>query len=64
MNEFIKTEIFNKDLGKLYSDLFDWRHEGDYSDFVLFDKHITMPLIDKSKDFIKNIQSYIETKRR
>jgi uncharacterized protein (UPF0332 family) len=37
MSEFIKTGLFDKDFGKLFSDLYDWRQEGDYSDFVSFD---------------------------
>jgi len=45
MREFIKTGIFEKDYGKLFSDLFDWRQEGDYSDFSSFDKNLTLPLI-------------------
>jgi uncharacterized protein (UPF0332 family) len=32
---FIKTETFDRSLGKLYSELFDKRQEGDYQDFIL-----------------------------
>ena len=48
MSEFIKTGLFDKEYGKLFSDLYDWRQEGDYSDFVSFDKDLTIPLIKKS----------------
>jgi uncharacterized protein (UPF0332 family) len=51
MSEFIKTGLFDKEYGKLFSDLFDWRQEGDYSDFVAFDKDLTLPLIKKSEEF-------------
>jgi len=58
MIEFIKTGLFHKDFGKLFSDLFDWRQEGDYSDFVLFDKDLTMPLIIKSEELITLIRAF------
>jgi hypothetical protein len=61
MGEFIKTGIFDKDFGKLFSDLFDWRQEGDYSDFVSFDKDLTMPLINKSKEFITLIEEFLKS---
>lgn len=60
MSEYIKTGAFEKDFGKLYSDLFDWRQEADYSDFVLFDKDLTIPLIKKSEEFIAEIKLKIE----
>ena len=61
MGEFIKTGIFDKDFGKLFSDLFDWRQEGDYSDFVSFDKELTMPLINKSEEFITLIEAFLKS---
>ena len=61
MSEFIKTGKIEKDFGRLYSDLFDWRQEGDYSDFVLFDKELTLPLIQKSEQFIAIIKSILST---
>jgi len=64
MSEFIKTGLFDKDFGKLYSDLFDWRQEGDYSDFVTFDKDLTIPLIIKSEEFLSMIKNYLNTNKR
>ncbi len=29
---FIKTGVFPKELGKMYSQLFTWRQKGDYDD--------------------------------
>jgi uncharacterized protein len=34
--EFIKTGILDKEMGKLYNNLFNKRHEGDYEDFQDF----------------------------
>ena len=61
MGEFIKTGIFDKDFGKLFSDLFDWRQEGDYSDFVSFDEDLTMPLINKSEEFITLREAFLKS---
>ena len=63
MSEFIKTGLFDKDFGNLFSDLFDWRQEGDYSDFVAFDKDLTIPLIDKSEEFLATIKTYLTTNK-
>lgn len=64
MSEFIKTGLFDRDYGKLFSDLFDWRQEGDYSDFVSFDKELTLPLINKSEEFISLVGKYLNTTKR
>ncbi len=64
MSEFIKTGLFDRDYGKLFSDLFDWRQEGDYSDFVSFDKDLTLPLINKSEEFITLVGKYLNTTKR
>ena len=61
MSEFIKTGLFDKDFGKLFSDLFDYRQEGDYSDFVSFDKDLTIPLINKSEEFITHIREFLKS---
>ena len=61
MIEFIKTGLFDKDFSKLFSDLFDWRQEGDYSDFVSFDKDLIIPLINKSEEFITLIKAFLKT---
>jgi uncharacterized protein (UPF0332 family) len=64
MSEFIKTGLFDKDFGKLYSDLFDWRQEGDYSDFVSFDRDLTIPLLNKSEEFLSLLIAYLKNNKR
>jgi uncharacterized protein (UPF0332 family) len=61
MSEFIKNGMFPKDFGKLFSDLFDWRQEGDYSDFVSFDKDLTISLIIKCEEFIALISEFLKS---
>lgn len=42
---FIKTGKMEIEYGKLFSNLFDWRHETDYADFIDFDKETVEPLV-------------------
>lgn len=35
--------------------------KGDYSDFVSFDKDLTIPLINKSEEFITLIKTFLKT---
>lgn len=42
---FVKTGMLNKDFGKLFAHLFDWRQETDYADFVEFDEGTVKPLL-------------------
>ena len=52
---FVKTGQVMKQNGKLYNRLFDARQEGDYVDFVLFDKDRVEPWVSEVKEFIENI---------
>ena len=44
---FIKTGKLDIKFGKLYSNLFLWRQESDYTDFVDFDSETVVPLIEQ-----------------
>ncbi|MEA3446367.1 MAG: HEPN domain-containing protein [Bacteroidota bacterium] len=57
---FIKTGVFDNSIGKLYSELFDKRHQGDYHDFYSFEKDEIEPLMDKTFEFIKTVEEYIK----
>ena len=46
-HHFIKSGILEIKYGKLYSNLFDWRQESDYADFIDFDSDTVLPLIAK-----------------
>lgn len=56
---FVKTEKLNKEDGKLYSHLFDWRQETDYADFIEFDRSTVEPLIEKVRDLNQRIRKLI-----
>lgn len=58
---FVKKGLINKEYGKLYSHLFDWRQETDYADFVEFDQKTVIPLLDQVKAFNDEIKRLMET---
>lgn len=49
---FIKTGKIEMHLGKLYSDLFDWRQKGDYGDFFDFKEEDVRPLVEPVRALI------------
>ena len=59
-DEFIKTGIIDKKLGKLFSQLSDYRQKGDYGDLYDFDDKIVLPLVDQVKDFVSEIKKLID----
>jgi uncharacterized protein (UPF0332 family) len=59
---FIKTGLIDKETGRLFVELFDWRQKGDYGDFVDFDKERTLPLIKPVEDLIAKVESLIVEK--
>lgn len=47
---FIKSGLVDVRFGKLYSNLFDWRQESDYADFLDFDEETVNPLISQVEE--------------
>jgi len=59
--EFIASGLIEKEFGTLYSDLIDWRSEGDYADFTDYDSQTVTPMIQKVEVFLQIIKSNITT---
>lgn len=57
--KFIKEGRINKEYGKLYSKLFDWRHKGDYGDLFDFTENQVMPLIEPTENLLMEIKKII-----
>ena len=53
---FVKTGKINKENGKLFSKLFDFRQKGDYGDLYDYDEELVTPLIEKVRIFIYEIE--------
>ncbi len=57
---YVKTGIVSKENGRLYSQLFDLRQEGDYIDFVSLDAGRVAPLVDATAAFIGAIRLLLD----
>ena len=57
---FVKTGIIDKNYGKLFSKLFDYRQKGDYGDLFDFDEATVFPLLSQVDDFIKQLKMFVE----
>ena len=58
--EFIKNGEIEKKFGKLYTDLFAWRNEGDYADFIDFDEETLNTVLPFTKEFLDLLREKIE----
>ncbi|TVR75176.1 MAG: HEPN domain-containing protein [Marinilabiliales bacterium] len=58
--QFIKKGLIDKNQGKLFSKLFDYRQKGDYGDLFDFDEQLVLPLFDQVKVFLKEIKKHLE----
>ncbi len=58
---FIKNSRIEKELGILYSKLFNLRQSADYEDFIFYTKETIKPLLPKVENFIITIRKFIET---
>ncbi len=56
---YVKTGIIEIELGKAYSDLFDWRQKGDYSDFFDFTKDDVQSIHEPTKRLIAAVKKVI-----
>lgn len=60
---FIKTGIINHDMGKLYNRLFNCRLTGDYEDNYDLEMDYVEPMIEPTKQFIRNIKEILENSK-
>lgn len=56
---FVKTGIIDKESGKLFSKLFDYRQKGDYGDLFDYNEVLTKPLINKLNEFLIEIKKHL-----
>lgn len=58
---FIKEGTITKEHGKVYSQLFTWRHKGDYDDLFDFDEQQVRPYIAPVEELIDSIEDLLDT---
>jgi len=50
---FVRTGVVEKEIGKFYSKIFDFRQEGDYDDFASFEE-------EKVKNWLEQAEKYLQ----
>ena len=58
---YIKTGIFAKEDGRLYSNLQKLREDGDYNCYIDVDQQDVEPFIEPARQLIDKIRQYIES---
>ncbi len=58
--EFVKTGLIDKKYSKVYSDLFEKRHKGDYNDFFDYDEETVKRLYPGAQEFVEVISGLLE----
>lgn len=56
---FINMGLFDLAVGQMYSQLFTWRHKGDYDDLFDFDEAKVMPYFEPVEKLIKAVENHI-----
>ena len=57
--EFVKTGLFPIETGKHFDLLFQNRQKGDYSDYIVFDAEEVQDWLEKTNQFVEQIQHYL-----
>ena len=56
--DYVKTEIFPRDIGRKISRAEEIRHASDYDDFYIADKKETQELADTAEELIRMVEAY------
>jgi uncharacterized protein (UPF0332 family) len=57
--EFVKSGVVKEKYADFYNKMFDFRQEGDYGDFVEFEKEKVKQWLDETEDFVNEIEKVI-----
>jgi len=57
---FVKTGIIQAELGEFYNDLYEKRHEGDYTDFIEFTQERVSEMYESAAGFVDEFVQLIE----
>lgn len=58
--EYVKNEIFPKDMGRRIAQAEDIRHSSDYDDFYIATKSEVMEQIETAKELITMVEEYLK----
>jgi len=60
--DYVKIGLIPVELGRHFDLLFDSRQQGDYADFVTFNKEEVEPWLDRTRLFVVHIEQLINSK--
>ncbi len=60
--EYVKTNIFPKEMSKLFHEAFNLRQECDYGEFDIITKEETLEILTGTQRFLKNIKNHFTVK--
>lgn len=60
--DYVKTEIFPRDIGRKISRAEEIRHASDYDDFYMADKKETQELADTAEELIRMVENYCKSR--
>ncbi|HBG77460.1 MAG TPA: hypothetical protein DDW84_01230 [Phycisphaerales bacterium] len=60
--EFIKAGIFQKEFGKIFNTVFEYRQKFDYVDLLVPEESLISDYIAKAQNFIEQLSSYLNSK--
>ena len=58
---FISKDILSKEDGKIFCDLFDKRHSGDYDDYIYCDLETVRDLYPRAAQFIDDVNKLVNS---
>ena len=61
---FVRTGVFEKDLGRFYDRLFDNRQKADYADLVIFDPADVSLWLPEARDFVDAVSKEAEIRMK
>ena len=56
LQEYVKTGKVSSHWGSYYVEIFKYRHDSDYKDFVKFDENQIAEWLDKARNFIQDLE--------
>ncbi len=59
MQQYVKTGKVAGEWGSFYAEIFRYRQDSDYKDFVQFDEHRVAQWLDKALEFIQTLEKLL-----
>lgn len=61
--QFIQTNLLNKKFGRFYTEIFDYRHNADYDDYVDLEISQVRKILKEAKELVSEIEKLLSEKK-